>query len=126
MNAIKKLSFLIIFLTLTSACSVYRVTSKDITTDYYPSKKSANEIIYVENIEKPHTVIAYITINAERRQYMSEVLDKMKRESAILGGDAITAIKTDASGTWKSLPVQNVIGNAYVRANFSAAVIVFQ
>lgn len=47
----------------------------------------------------------------------------MKREAAILGGDAITDIQSDATGTWKRLPIQKTIGNAYVRSNYTAEVV---
>ena len=109
-----------------SACTVYHVTSQDTTLEYLPSKRTVNDVIYIEQLEQPHEVIAYITVNAERRQYFSEVLEKMKREAAILGGDAITNVKTDATGEWQKLPAQIIIGNAYVRANFTASVIIFK
>ncbi len=50
----------------------------------------------------------------------------MKREAAILGADAITNIQSDATGAWKKLPAQEVVGNGYVRANFTATAIVFK
>lgn len=111
---------------LCSGCNVYHVNSEDITMDYYPSKRSAADVVYLENVDKPHEVIGYVTVNTERVQYLHEITEKMKREAAILGGDAITGIKSDASGKWKQLPVQERIGNAYVRANFTASVIVFK
>jgi len=111
---------------LLSACSIYHIDSQDITTDYYPSKQLASDVVYLEKIDKPHTVIGYVTVNTERRWTINEVLDKMKREAAILGGDAISNIKSDATGTWKNLPAQELIGNAYVRANFSCSVAVFK
>ncbi|MBU0469229.1 MAG: hypothetical protein KKD07_01660 [Candidatus Omnitrophica bacterium] len=109
-----------------SSCSLYRVDSKDITTTYYPSKKSISDVIYLESIDKPHEIIGIVTVNAERRQGIDDIMDKIKREAAILGGDIITDIKTDATGYWKSLPAQNFIGNGYIRANFSAVVAVFK
>jgi len=109
-----------------SGCSIFHVSSRDRTDDYYPSKRTANEIVYIENIDRSHDIIADIVVNTERRQRLNEVLVKMKREAAILGGDAITNIKTDATGQWKDLPVQEFIGNAYVRANFSCSVAVFK
>ncbi len=87
---------------------------------------SYDDVIYIENLDKPHDVIGRIIVNAERRQRVSEVLDKMKREAAILGGDVITDIQSDATGEWKKLPAQQVIGNAYVRSNFSATVTVIK
>jgi len=120
------LAVLILLTSLLSACSVYHIDSQDITTNYYPSKKSIAEVVYIETVSRPHEVIGYVTVNAERRQPLSEVLEKMKREAAILGGDAITNVKTDSTGRWKKLPAQALIGNAYVRANFTATIIVIQ
>jgi len=110
----------------TGGCSIYHVTSEDITPDYYPSKRLASDVIHLTTITRPHKVIGYVTINTERRQHISDILEKMKREAAILGGDAITNIKTNATGQWKNLPAQDLIGNAYVRANFTASVVVFK
>jgi hypothetical protein len=109
-----------------SGCSVYHVNSEDITTNYYPSKQSINDVIHIEQVEREHEVIGYVTVNTERRQRLSDVINKMKREAAIMGGDAITNIQTDATGQWKNLPAQDVIGNAFVRANFTATVIFFK
>lgn len=123
---IKKILILIFLVYLTSGCSVYHINSEDISSNYYPSKKTAKEIIYVENIDKPHEIIGFVTVNTERRQSISAVIEKMKRESAILGGDIITDIKTNATGTWKKLPAQQVIGNAYVRADFTATIAILK
>jgi hypothetical protein len=108
-----------------SGCSIYHVNSEDISSDYYPSKRLASDVVYLETVDKAHTVIGYVTVNTERRWTIDDVLEKMKREAAILGGDAITTIQTDASGAWKRLPAQELLGNAYVRANFSCTVVVF-
>ncbi len=116
-------------LTLTlflSGCSLYHVDSEDIATDYYPSKSSPNEVVYLEEIKRSFEIIGYVTVNAERRQRVGEIIEKMKREAAILGGDAITNIKSDATGQWKQLPAQELIGNGYVRANFTATAVVFK
>ena len=111
---------------LLSGCTLYQIDSADITDDYYPSKQSIQDVKYLETIDQPHEIIGYVIVNAERRQYLSEVLEKMSREAAILGGDAITGIKSDATGVWKNLPAQEVIGNAYVRSNFKAAVAILK
>ena len=117
----------ITFLTfLTAGCSLYSVDSQNVSDEFYPSKSSANDVVYLESVDRPHDIIATVVVNTERRQGMDDVIAKMKREAAILGGDAITDIKTNASGTWKKLPAQKLIGNAYVRANFSAEVVVFK
>jgi len=123
---IKKYFFFPLLILLTSACSMYHVTSEDIADNYYPSKKSALDIIILENVTKPHEVIGIITVNAERRQKIEEVIAKLKREAAILGADAITDLQSDSTGQWKKLPVQAALGNAYVRANFSAVAVAFK
>ncbi len=123
---IKKFSALIALVVLTSSCNIYHINSADTTDAYYPSK-SFNKVTYQESITQPHKIIGTITINAERRQNsMDAVIDKMKREAAILGGDVITDIKSDATGIWKRLPAQQTIGNAYVRANFTASVAILE
>jgi hypothetical protein len=56
---------------------------------------------------------------------VDDAIDKLKREAAIMGGDAITEIETNSTGFWQSLPAQKLIKNAYVRVNFRAKVVVF-
>lgn len=122
----KRILFLILTVSLTSACSLYHIDSEEVTTNFYPSKESAAEVEYVETVTGPHEVIGFITVNAERSQVMSEIIAKMKREAAIIGGDAITNITSNATGRWKRVPPQKLLGNAYIRANFTATVIVYQ
>jgi len=123
---IKNILLLISFIFLMSACSFYRISSQDSTMDYYPSKKTINDVVYLEKIDRPYEHIGIVTVNAERRQRLTEILGKMKREAAIQGGDAITEIQTNSTGTWQKLPAQAFIGNGYIRADFTAAVIVFK
>lgn len=127
MNRTKTIQALIIGLTAMtlSSCSVYHVNSEDITTDFYPSKSNVNDIVHLDEVAQPHEVLGYVTVNTERNQKISEVIRRMKREAAIMGGDAITNIQSDATGQWKKLPAQDVIGNAYLRANFTATVVRF-
>jgi len=117
---------LIVTIVLLSSCSIYHVNSTDLTDEYYSPKSSNNEVVYVRNISRPYDVIGEVIVNTERRQISGEVIEKLKREAAILGGDAVTNIRTDATGIWKKLPVQKLIGNAFVRANFKADVVVFK
>lgn len=116
----------LLFSIFISGCSLYRINSQDTTLEYYPAKDSPSEVVYLEKVTKPHDVMGYVTVNAERNQRLNHVIEKMKREASILGGDAITDIKTDATGTWKKLPAQALIGNGYVRANFSANVVAYK
>lgn len=121
----KKFLYTITLAIALSACSVYRIDSEDITTEYYPSKSSPSEVVYLEEPDRNFKIIGYVKINAERRQRLGEIIEKMKREAAILGADGITNIKSDATGRWKQLPAQDIIGNGYVRANFTSTAIVF-
>lgn len=124
----KNIYFISILLLMASGCSVYNIDSQNVSTNYYPSKKLFNDVVYLEKVDKPNEIIGYVTVNTERIQSdkMEDIIMKMKREAAILGADAITEIKTDATGEWKKLPAQKLMGNAYVRANFTATAIIFK
>ena len=122
----QKIFILMMFVFLASGCSIISVDSKDLTEDYYPSKRSKDDVVYLEEVNRPHKIIATVTVNTERNQRVNDVIEKMKYEAAILGGDAITDLKTDAGGIWKKLPAQKLMSNAYVRANFTASVVIFQ
>jgi len=119
----KKIVSLIALVLLTSSCSIYHITSTNTTDDYYPARDTG-DIVYLDRIDDTYEIIGTVTVNAERRQRLNDIIEKMKREAAILGGEAITNIQSDATGPWKRLPVQQTIGNAYVRANFTASVVV--
>ena len=120
---IKKVVALIILVCLTSSCSIYHITSTSTTDDYYPSQETT-EVVYLDRADDTYTIIGTVTVNAERRQRLEYVIEKMKHEAAIMGGEAITDIQSNATGPWKRLPIQQTIGNAYVRANFTASVVV--
>ncbi|MCK5180228.1 MAG: hypothetical protein KAR32_11920, partial [Candidatus Omnitrophica bacterium] len=106
---IKNVVALIAFVLLTSSCSIYHIHSVDSTDNYYPSK-SAGEVAYLEEIDEDYAIIGTVTVNGERKQRsIDDILVKMKREAAILGGNAITDIQSDATGVWKRLPVQQTI-----------------
>lgn len=111
---------------LASACSFYNINSEEVTSKFYPPKESSDQVAYLDNVTQAHEIIGFVTVNAERHQSMDEITEKMKHEAAMLGGDAITNITTDASGAWKKVPPQKLLGNAYVRANFTATVVAFQ
>ena len=116
---------LFLLVVVAAGCSLYTVSSEETTEEYYPPKSSANQVLYLDRVPQPHTIIGYVTVNTERRKTLEEVIDKLKREAAILGGDAITDVQTDATGFWKKLPAQRLIGNAYLRINFRAAIVLF-
>ena len=114
------------FVFLTSSCMVYHINSIDNTEAFYP-QKSIDEVVYLEKIDQPFEVIGTVTVNGERKQRSyDDVIVKMRREAAILGGNAITNIRSDATGVWKRLPIQKKLGNAYVRANYTADVVIYK
>lgn len=112
----------------TSACTFYRINSEEMGDTYYLPKKASDEVTHVEKITQPHEVIGVITVTADRSaQRMATIIENMKREAAILGGDAITDVKMlESSGIWKKIRPQKLLGNAYLRVNFTAKVIVFK
>jgi hypothetical protein len=121
----KKIICLIVLSIFASGCSIYRINSEEVTSTFHPSKKP-EQVQYLEETSKEYEIVGFVTINSERNQSFEEVIEKMKKEAGVLGGDAIINITTNATGTWKKLPAQKFVGNAYVRANFSATVIVFK
>jgi len=122
----KKLSILFVMCFLAAGCNIYRVNSEEVSAHYYPSKTSSSEVVYLEQVSRPHDIIGFVTVNTERSESMEEVLEKIKREAAILGGDAVTNITVNSPSGWKKIPPQKILGNAYIRANFTATVIAFQ
>ena len=111
---------------LLSGCTVYQIDSKDTTLDFYPPKKSIDEVGYMEKIDKPYEEIGVVSVTTERRQSLEDVLPKLKYEAAILGGDAITDVKTDAGGTWKNIKLQKFLANANIRTKYTAKVVVLK
>ncbi len=116
----RKLFLLICATTLLSACSLYRVDSDETSTDFFPSKPSAKEIVYLETVTQPYEVLGTVSVNTERRTERSEVLEKIKREAALIGGDAVTNVR-------EKPPVhKGILQNAYLRTNYLADVIKFK
>ncbi len=109
-----------------SGCSIYQIDSKGTTPDFYPPKKSINDVAYLEKIDKPYEEIGVVTVVTERRQTLEDVLSKLKNEAAILGGDAITDVQTNADDMWKKVKPQKLFGNAYTRAKYTARVVVLK
>ena len=131
MKCMNKIFVFIAFIFLGVGCSVYQIDSKDTTQDFYPPKKSIDEVMYMETVDQPYEEIGIVTVTTERRQTLEDVLPKLRQEAAILGGDAITDIRTDATGSWKKMTsvswkkikLQKLLGNAYIRANYTARVL---
>ena len=116
----------VILVFLAAGCSIYQIDSKPESAVYYPPKKSPLEIVYLESLDKPHEVIGTIIVTTERRQALENIIPKMQYEASVLGGDAITDIQSDATGVWKRIKAQSLLGNAYIRANYSAKVVIFK
>jgi len=56
----KKIISLLLLVFLTSACSIYHITSQDTTVDYFPSKNSHKEVVYLEVVNRPHEIIGIV------------------------------------------------------------------
>jgi len=123
----KRILFTFLFLAIfSSGCSIYQIDSKETSQDYYVPKTSVDDVAYVEKVDKPYIEIATVTVTTERRQSTDDVIPKLKQEAGMLGADAITDVKSDATDLWKSLPSQKVIGNAYIRSTYTAKAIVWK
>lgn len=120
---IKRILSLSAVVLLTASCSIYHINSEEVSTSFYPSKTSASEVDFLDSVSQQHEVLGFITVNTERNKRMQDVIAQMKREAAVMGADAITNITSDATGTWKKVPVQKLFGNAFVRANFTATAV---
>ena len=117
---------LFIALSILAGCSFYSINSEEVTENYYPPKNSVDSVVYLEEVKDPHEVIGFVTVNTERRQKMQDVLEKMKREAAVLGGDAITNItrKTSKGGEkMKLAKLKKFFEDGSIRATFTATVI---
>ena len=126
----KRIAIFFILLTagFLSGCTTYSISSKDTGQNFYPPKNSIDDVKYMEKIDQPYEEIGTVTVSTERRQSLDDVLPKLKQEAAILGGDIITDIHTNASGTWQLIkpPFSKLLGNAYIRATFTAKVLVLK
>ena len=117
------LFFLVIF---TSGCTVFQIDSKDTSNDFYAPKTNIDDVAYIEKTDKAYTQIAIVTVTTERNQRLDNVLPKLKQEAAILGADAITDIQGTSSDFWKKLKPQQLLGNAYIRTDYTAKAIVWK
>jgi len=123
----KRTIFALFFLTISlSGCTLYQIDSKDSSDEYFAPKTSIDDVAYIEKADKPYTEIGTVTVTAERRRTLDDVLPKLKQEAGMLGADAITDVQTDSSDTWKSLKPQQLLGNAYIRIIYSAKAIVWK
>ena len=108
-------------------CTVYQIDSKDTTLDFYPPKKSIEDVGYMEKIDRPYEEIGVVSVTTERRQSLEDVLPKLKYEAAVLGGDAITDVQSNSGiGTWKNIKLQKFLANANIRTKYTAKVVVLK
>ena len=122
----KKVFWGLALLILTSGCSFYNINSEEVTENYYPPKKSSESVVFLDEVKDPHEVIGFVTVNTERRQKMQDVLEKMKREAAILGGDAITNITRKTSKgneKIKMAKLKKFFEDGAIRSTFTATVV---
>jgi hypothetical protein len=122
----KKIFLLLPLIAILTGCSVYQIDSRDTSDNYYPPKTSIEEVQYLEKVDRPSEQIGVVTVTTERRQTLSDALPKLKQEAAVLGGDAITDVQAEATDNWKKLKNVKVLNNAYIRATYTAKVIVFK
>ncbi len=108
-----------------SGCSLYRIDSEDTTLDFYPPKASANDVAYLEKLDKPYEVVGIVSLDAERSRAIEDIILKMRYEAAILGGDAITDLRSDLSEA-KEKRSRPLLINARIRVRYSAKVIIFK
>ena len=122
----KKIFLPLILVSFLTGCTFYQIDSKDTTTEFYPPKTEIDQVQYLEKVERASEQIGIVTVTTERRESLEQVLPKLKQEAAILGGDAITDVQSDATELWKKIKPKKFFGNGYVRATYTAKVIVFK
>lgn len=112
----KYIYFLFILTIPASGCTFYKVDANEIVVAPSQKFQTAHEVQYLENVTVPYDVIGHVTVNTERRNSKEEVIEKMKRQVAVLGGDAVTnVVQTD-----KPSPI------THVRTIYTGTVIVLK
>lgn len=81
-----------VLLSTLTGCTYYRVNADEIAFNTVHPNQSQHEIQYLETVNVPYEVIGTVVVGTERRNSIEEVVDKMKAQIAILGGDAVTNI----------------------------------
>ncbi len=114
----KKINYFLLMLLLisVSGCTFYAVDAQEIVIAPSGKVSTEHDVQYLETVNVPYEVIGHVTVNTERRNSLEEVIEKMKRQVAILGGDAVTnIIQTDKPSAI-----------AHVRTIYTGTVIVFK
>ena len=114
----KKINLLIFVLMLAvSSCTFYKVDTQEIIISPHRQSKQANsQIQYLETITVPYDVVGHVTVNTERRNSMEEVIEKMKHQASLIGGDAFTNI----------VQIDKPSAIAHVRTVYTATVVIFK
>jgi len=92
---LRAIVLIIVTSVLFTGCSLYRVDSQDVSSDFYPPKNSADQVVYLDTLDKPYEVIGLVRITTDRTSPMGDVVAKMRYEAAILGADAVTDIVSE-------------------------------
>ncbi|MBF0388442.1 MAG: hypothetical protein HQL20_11455 [Candidatus Omnitrophica bacterium] len=97
-----KLSIFIAAVFVLPGCSLYRIDYQDTTRDYYPPKSSKQDVVYLEKIDKPHEFVGVVVVSVENTRPLEDVLQQMRGQAALLGGDAITAVSSGPEGLMRT------------------------
>lgn len=121
----KAFPFFLCFLFFMCGCTTYHVDSVDTAVDFYPPKDSEDSVVYLKNVDRPFEVIGEISVVTEQVSSPEDVFVKMRREAAILGGDAFTDIRKDGK-EWRPDEHVRGISQGRILARYSAKVIVLR
>ena len=89
---VRSVVLMVSFSIFLAGCSLYRVDSQDLSSDFYPPKDSSDQVVYFEKLDKPYDLIGIVKITTERMVPLDDVMARMRYEAAVLGADAITDI----------------------------------
>lgn len=110
-----KLLGLLAVSSMVAGCTFYNVNGEVIHYTARPDR-TEHEVQYLETVNVPYDVVGHVSVYTERRNSLEDVADKMKRQAAMLGGDAIINITVnEPAGTFTS-----------IRTTFTGTVIVFK
>jgi hypothetical protein len=92
-----------------SGCSVVRIDSEETTPDFHSPRRSAQDVLFLEKINKPGDIIGRVFVSVYNGRPIAEVIAKMRDEAAILGGDAITGIRSQPESVMRTRYMADVI-----------------
>ncbi len=122
----RAISLLVLLVALVSGCSIYHVDSQDTTLDFFPPKSSVDKVVYLDKVDRAHEVIAIVTVTTERTRPLEEIIDQMRAEAAILGGDAVTDIRTGEGAEAGDGQGAGLFTRTSVRLRYMAKVVAFK